>query len=401
MRVALFTETYLPHINGVVTHVKILKEGLEQLGHQVLVVTADSNTHRHYISKGVLHCPALSSKKFYGYSLAKPISTTRLRYVQDFAPDIIHIHNEFGIGFSGMVCAKILKVPLVYTLHTMYDDYIYYVAPKLLVNTTKEISHKYMKFFAIQANAVTGPSKKCEEYFRLTGVDKDINVIPNAVEMDTFAPRNFDEQTKAELRLKHGIKPDAMVACFVGRLGREKSVDVLLDYWAHAVKPEDDITLLVIGDGPVKEELEEQAKRLGITGMVTFAGKVPHEELPPYYAICDVYVTASLSDTNSISMLEGMCSGLPVLQRTDPLNADQVREGDNGYVFDNAVQMAEKLMRIRVMGKEELGRFKQAVTASIRNSGAKTLAQNTLNVYEKALNKNEIAQKRHLALKKR
>ncbi|MEG0541532.1 MAG: glycosyltransferase, partial [Angelakisella sp.] len=165
---ALFTETYLPHINGVVTHVKILKEGLEQLGHQVLIVTADSHTHRHYLEDGVLHCPALTSKKFYGYSIAKPISRARLKFVERFSPDIIHIHNEFGIGFSGMLCAKLLKVPLVYTLHTMYDDYIYYVAPKLLLNTTTQISHKYMKFFAVHANAVTGPSKKCEEYFRLT-----------------------------------------------------------------------------------------------------------------------------------------------------------------------------------------------------------------------------------------
>ncbi|MEG0854155.1 MAG: glycosyltransferase [Angelakisella sp.] len=390
---ALFTETYLPHINGVVTHVKILKEGLEQLGHQVLIVTADSHTHRHYLEDGVLHCPALTSKKFYGYSIAKPISRARLKFVERFSPDIIHIHNEFGIGFSGMLCAKLLKVPLVYTLHTMYDDYIYYVAPKLLLNTTTQISHKYMKFFAVHANAVTGPSKKCEEYFRLTGVDKDVNVIPNAVEMDQFAPKNFDDETKAALRLRHGIKPDAMLACFVGRLGREKSVDVLLDYWAQSITPADNITLLVIGEGPVRAELMEQAEKLGISDMVIFTGKVPHDELPPYYAISDVYVTASLSDTNSISMLEGMCSGLPVLQRTDPLNADQVREGDNGFVFDDAAQFGDKLRRIREMAPEDMVQFRHAVTESIRNSGARTLAQNTLNVYEKVLGKVETSKK--------
>lgn len=395
MRVALFTETYLPHINGVVTHVKILKEGLEQLGHQVLVVTADSHTHRHYIEDGVLHCPALTSKKFYGYSVAKPISRTRLKFVEQFSPDIIHIHNEFGIGFSGVMCAKLLKVPLVYTLHTMYDDYIYYVAPKLLVNTTTEISHKYMKFFAVQANAVTGPSKKCEEYFKLTGIDKDVNVIPNAVEMEQFSPKNFDDATKSAIRVKHGLRADTMVACFVGRLGREKSVHVLLDYWKEAIKPEDNITLMIIGEGPVREELMQQAQELGISDMVVFTGKVPHEDLPPYYAISDVYVTASLSDTNSISMLEGMCSGLPVLQRTDPLNADQVRDGDNGFVFDNAEQFGEKLRNIREMTPEHMAEFKHSVTESIRNSGARTLAQNTLNVYEKVLCKSGVKDKKN------
>ncbi len=132
MRIALFTETYLPYINGVVTHVKLLREGLEKLGHTVLVVTSDPNTHHHYIEDGVLHCPAVKLKKIYGYGLASPYSHTRTKLLEEFHPDIIHIHTEFSMGISGIHIAHKLKVPLVYTLHTMYDDYVYYVAPKHL-----------------------------------------------------------------------------------------------------------------------------------------------------------------------------------------------------------------------------------------------------------------------------
>ena len=117
--------------------------------------------------------------------------------------------------------------------------------------------------------------------------------------------------------------------------------------------------------------------------MVTFTGKVAHEDLPPYYALCDVYITASLSDTNSISMLEGMCSGLPVLQRTDPLNADQVRDGKNGFNFDSPEEMADKLREIKTMDPDVMQRFKESVIDSIRNSGAKDLANHTLAVYNK------------------
>lgn len=162
MRIALFTETYLPHINGVVTHVKALKDGLEAMGHSVLVVTANSKTRKHYIKNNVLYCPALkASKRFYNFDLAPALSRTRLRFLRDFNPDIIHIHNEFGIGLSGIAIAKTLRVPLVYTLHTMYDEYIYYVAPAPLVGITTRISHKYFRIFAKSANAVTGPSVKC------------------------------------------------------------------------------------------------------------------------------------------------------------------------------------------------------------------------------------------------
>lgn len=381
MRIALFTETYLPQINGVVTHVKILKEGLEKLGNQVLVVTADYNTHRHYIKDNVLHCPAKRLRRIYNNGIATPISEKRLKFIKDFNPDVIHIHNEFGIGVSGIMAAKILHKPLVYTLHTMYDEYIYYIAPPRLVNMVTKFSHRYVKLLAKNASALTGPSEKCAVYFKHAGVDKNVNVIPNSVELEQFKHENISEEAKKAFRTKYGISDDMMLACFVGRLGREKSVDVVLDNWAKCITPEDKIHLLVIGDGPCKAELEEQAKKLNINDMITFAGAVQHNELPPYLASCDVYVTASLSDTNSISMLEGMATGLPVLQRLDPLNADQVREGENGFVFDSAESMAEKLREVKNKTPEELDILKRSVMASVKRSGAEDLANYMLNVY--------------------
>ena len=132
MRIALFTETYLPQINGVVTHVKTLKDGLERLGHEVMVVTADSSTSRHYLQGDVLYCPATRLKRLYNYCAALPISNTRLRYIRRFNPDVIHIHTEFGVGISGVVAAKILNIPLEYTLHNMLDEYFYLIVPYTL-----------------------------------------------------------------------------------------------------------------------------------------------------------------------------------------------------------------------------------------------------------------------------
>ena len=172
-----------------------------------------------------------------------------------------------------------------------------------------------------------------------------------------------------------------MLACFVGRLGKEKSVDVLLDYWAKEIRPEDNIHLMVICDVPVRNELEQQARDLGIDSMVLFTGAVPHTELPPYLAVCDVYVTASLSDTNSISMLEGEAAGLPVLQRLDPINANQVIEGDNGFLFNSPEELGAKLRKIRGMNREELLELKGRVTRFVKDSGAENLANYTLSVY--------------------
>ena len=381
MRIAIFTETYLPQINGVVTHIKILKEGLEALGHTVLIVTADSKAHTHYLKDNVLHCPAHNLKRIYNLDLASPVSRTRLKYLREFRPDIIHVHNEFSIGLSGMAIAKILKVPLVYTLHTMYDDYIYYIAPKPLIPLTKKLSHRYFRMFPQNAAVVTGPSKKCQEYTYEIGSDKTVEVIPNPVELDAFAPQTSTPQQRAQIREQYHIPQDATVACFVGRLGREKSVDVLLRFWAQEMKPQDNMRLLIIGDGPEKEPLQQLAQQLGITDTVIFTGKVLHPDLPPYIHTCDIYVTASLSDTNSISMLEGMAGGLPVLQLYDELNADQVTDGVNGYMFRDAAEMGQRLRQIRDMEPEELQKLKTSVIQSVKNSGAQTLANYIQTIY--------------------
>ncbi len=382
MKVALFAETYLPYINGVVTHVKLLKEGLEKLGHEVLVVTADPKTHRHYIQNGVLHCPAKAFKRFYDYGIAMPLSHKRLKMIADFDPDIIHLHQEFSIGISAAHIAKKLNKPLVYTLHTMYDDYIYYVAPKPLIPFVTKLSHQYFRLFAKRANAITGPSKKCDEYIKNDcKMDKDVVVIPNPVELDKFAPENITEEDKRAFRHKYGIQDDEMAVCFCGRIGKEKSVDVVLDYWAAKIHPEDKMKLVIIGDGPCRPELEQQAKDLGIADMVVFTGAVPNAELPPYYAACNIYITASLSDTNSISMLEAMATGLPVLQRFDKLNQGQVRNGVNGYIFFDADDMYRELKEFQKKSPQEVERLRSSVRESVKQAGSENLANYLLGVY--------------------
>lgn len=386
MRIALFTETYLPSINGVVTHVKTLKEGLEALGHTVLVVTADSRVNNHVIADDVMYCPAVKLKKIYNYDIAPPISKERLDKIKCFAPDIIHIHNEFGVGISGVLIARTLKVPLVYTLHTMYDDYVYYVAKtKGFGKIVTSASHLYAKMLASTASAITGPSPKVSEYFKACGVKKPVHVIPNSVELDVFKPENVDRNDAVRMRRKFGFADDDMVFCFCGRLGKEKNVTLLLEYWAKNVRPEDKIKLFILGDGPLHEQHCKEADELGISDMVKFAGRVEHPDLPVYYACCDAYITASLSDTCSISMLEGMAMHLPVLSLKDDLNVGQVKDGINGYNFTDADSMYELLKKLRDMPKDELAEFGRQTRESIKTSGAVRLANDLLDVYKEAI----------------
>lgn len=386
MRVALFTEVYLPAVNGVVTHVKTLKEGLELLGHEAVIVTADSNVKKTRTDGDIIYCPAIKLEKLYGYDVASPISADRLKAIKDFDPDIIHIHNEFGIGISGAMMARQLKIPLVYTMHTMYDDYVYYVANnEHLRELLTTVTHRYARILARAASAITGPSKKVENYFRRCGVYKPVTIIPNSVEVETFNRDAIDRQKIAEVREKYGFSADDMVFCFCGRMGQEKNIETLLDFWAKNVKEDDGMKLLLIGGGPQLEEFSAHADKLGVNNTVKFTDRIEHCNIPPYYAACDCYITASLTECHSISMMEGMATGMPVLTIRDELNADQIKEGVNGFYFRNADEMYEHMKKLRQMPKEELEKLQRQSRETTVASGAQTIADHLLAVYEQAI----------------
>jgi 1,2-diacylglycerol 3-alpha-glucosyltransferase len=372
------------------THIKTLRDGLQEQGHEVLIVTADKNCKRHYVKDGILHCPALEIKRFCGVEAAAPYSYTRFKLLEDFNPDIIHIHHEFGIGLSGVMAAKLYKKPLVYTLHTAYDQYIYYVAPKIFQKAAATTSHQYMKIIANAANALTGPSDKCGEYFKQIGVkNKDVHLIPNSADLELFDYQKFSDAEKSKLRKKLKINSDEMVVIFAGRIAQEKSIDVLLEYFAEFFTPADKIRLSIVGDGPEKKKLEKLTNTLKIEEMITFTGLVKHNEMPIYYSLSDVFATASLSEMNSISMLEAMASGLMVLQRYDRVNAKQIQSGINGHLFKTGKEAAKHLKQIKKMSKTELKNTKKRVRATVTDRGPGDLAVYMLGVYEEAIVKSK------------
>ncbi len=387
MKIAIFVETYLPYLNGVVTHVKILREGLIKNGHEVLIVTADKRVKEHVIEDGVLRCPAIEVKRLYGYGISSPISGTVKKMIKDFDPDIVHIQQEFGIGLAGIRASRDLNVPLVYTLHTMYDDYIYYIAPRPLTDVAKHISRNYISFIARRADIITGPSKKCADYLESTGVHRKVYVIPNSVELENYTDDATTPEQRAEIRCKYGIPENAFVACFCGRIGKEKGVDNLLRLWKRKASHLDNAYLLIIGNGPEFDELVELSQSLGISDRVIFTGAVPHDKIPPYYACANIYVTASLSEMYSISMLEAQASGLPVVQLLDPENADQIKVGVNGYLFETEDQFGEIIDMLYHLNDEQRKALKNTVRESIQDRSSDSIAKYLLELYQKAINK--------------
>ncbi len=391
MKIALLSETYFPYMNGVTTHVKTLKDGLTALGHEVLVVTCSPTAKKHYIKDGVLYCPAKAIKSIYGFGVSYPYSKTRLNILKDFNPDIIHVHTEFSMGLFGIWAAKKLKKTLVYTLHTAYDDYVYYVMPKVLARMVGgKVLDKFLGFYAGRSKAIVGPSPKCFEYIKKSSHRKKVRILPNSVEMTLFDPTKVDETKVDEVRKSLNIPKDAFVACFVGRMGTEKSVDVTLKFLSNTLKKDDNIYFVAIGDGPDLENLKKQAIDLNLQDKVRFTGKVEHDKLPIYYAMSKLYLTSSLTEMNSISMLEAMAMGLPVLQRMDEVNKDQIVEGKNGYIFFNQDDMYKHLKRLSKYSDDEYKKIKFEVEETVSQKDEQGIAQKELEVYKKAMERGRL-----------
>lgn len=386
MNIAIFTETYYPFISGVVTHIETLKNGLEKNGHNVLIVTLNPDIPENYIEEGILHSPAHPLKGIYGYGVANPWSRKRFEMVRDFHPDLIHIHTEFSLGIAGLHYAKKLHVPVVYTLHTMYDDYLGYITPgKRTERMIRPLAHFYERKFAGKTTEIIGPSKKVEEFMRRCHVHKAVNLIPNTVNLDAFREENVDPEKVLSLRKELGIGEEDVSLCFVGRLGKEKSVDVLIDFFAENFRNDPKYRLFLIGKGPEEEELADQIRSLGMENQIRLLGYIEHDDLPPYYRAFDLYATASTSEMNSISMLEAMASGLYILQRLDVYNRDQIESGVNGDIFETSEEFGKLVREEGTMTLEKRRRRHDGVVAYTMHYGVEEFITSVLKVYEKAI----------------
>ena len=386
MKIALFSDTYVPEINGVATHVFALKEALESLGHDVLVVTTNPKDKKIDQESGVLHCPSIKLKRIYGYGLSMPLNIKQYQIIKRFNPDVIHIHTEFGIGLFGVLVSKMLKRPVIYTLHTIYDDYMYYVMPKPLIKTGKRIFYNYIRSLYKRATIITGPSPKSHEYLINAGLRRNIEIIPNPVDVDRFSIQNVSADDIARIRKIYNIANNAFVGCIVSRIGKEKSIDLLINYIEKYSKINKNFRFLIVGDGPAKKDLEEQVKNLKISDIVIFTGKIPNNKLLPYYAACDIFLTASLTDTNSISMLEAMSMGLPVIQREDPINKGQIIENINGFIFNDESSFIQKLNSVYNMSRDERLKLKNKVRNSVIIGNTKNnMAIRVIKVYKHAI----------------
>lgn len=385
MRIGIFTDTYTPDINGVVSSIVTLQKELEKNGHDVFIIT----NHKAMTMKregNVLRLPGLELKWLYGYKLSTPYHFSARDEVKKMNLDVIHVHTEFGVGMFGRTVAKYLNIPVVTTYHTMYEDYTHYINRfdiEEVEKVSKKVVGSFSRLISDNAQAVISPSEKTKETLLKYGVKTPIYIIPTGLNFDKFNPDHIDPQEVQEIRRQYGIAEDDKVITYVGRIAQEKSIDIPIQGFRYVEDPK--IKLMIVGGGPQLEELKQMAASYHIEDKIIFTDKKTRDEVPAYYACADCFVSASLTETQGMTYIEALACGLPVFARPDEVLEDLVIEGDSGFLFDDPKEFAEKLTAYMNLTQEEKDGFCERARQKIVKYDSKVFYSKVLSVYYQAI----------------
>ena len=347
MKIGIFTDAYNPVTSGVVTSINMIEQEMKKRGHQVYVFTTSKSVQPNenqtlYMLNSI---PLLIAKQyknriatFYSREIAKQIKELNL--------DIVHTQSEFSLGAFGKIISRKYDIPFIHTYHTMWEDYVHYITPIKGRNIyLKRLVRKFSRGFLRKAECVITPSNKTAKYlkYKCNVKNKPIYVIPTGIDIKPFAKSNFTLEEKNKLKMSLGIKPEEKVILFLGRVATEKSIDVIMNIMPSIFNEYSNCKFLIVGDGPSKKDLQEQAKKLNIQDNVIFTGKVPYNDVPKYYNLGDVFVNASLTETQGLTFIEAMAAGIPVVAKYAPNLSEYIKNGKNGILvkrnddFKNAI----------------------------------------------------------------
>lgn len=351
MKIGIFTDTYNPTVSGVVTSINMIEQEMKKRGHEVYVFAPSKSIQPNdnqslYMLKSM---PLLVARQ-YKNRLAAFYSRDIAKKIKEIGLDIVHTQSEFSVGLFGKIISRKFDIPFIHTYHTMWEDYLHYIIP---VKGTRNIYPKRFartlsRTFARKAECIITPSKKTEKYlkYKCKIKNKPIYIIPTGIDIEPFNSNNFSKEDRDNLKEKLGIKKDEKVILFLGRIGEEKSIDVIMENMPTIFKTIKNAKFLIVGDGPSKEPLEEQAKSLNISDKVIFTGKVPWNEVPKYYNLGDVFVNASLTETQGLTFIEAMAAGIPIVAKYAPNLTEFITNNKNGILVKKNADFSKAIINV-------------------------------------------------------
>ncbi|MCL1805573.1 MAG: glycosyltransferase family 4 protein [Clostridiales bacterium] len=388
MRVGIFADTYYPQINGLATSVLMLNHYLRARGHRVFIFTTtdpDARQDEEDIYR-LPSMPFLAERRmgvFYHPRLA--------RLVRGLELDIVHTHSEFALGVFGRYMARELNLPVVHTMHTVYEDYTHYLTKwvPMLDGFTRVVARKLTAEFCNSAGQVIVPTVKMKDMLRSYGVRGEAAVIPSGIDLERFKPGYYSPEEIRRARGELGISPEDKVLLYLGRIAEEKNIQELLYGLKDYLLARQDMKFVLVGDGKDRPRLEGLTAALGMADKTIFAGVKPWDEIGKYYQIGDVFVNSSRSEAQGLTYIEAMAAGLPVAARADRCLEGILQDGVNGYAFEDQAGLVGALDKILAddAARQDLS---LGAMATAEEFSAAVYADRVAAVYERLLERGRI-----------
>lgn len=390
MRVGIFTESYPPLVNGVSTSILMLENALTKLGHEVFIITVSDNKKEYTFEKDghILRLPSTNLANCYDYKMTSVYPIKAVNMIKKMNLDVIHSNVEFTVGIFARIVSEQLSIPLVHTYHTNWEDYTHYITKnkKVLDDICKKLLKYLVVFFEDKTvTELIVPSNKIYNLFKdKYKFTKNIHIIQTGIETNKFYKENFDTKKIANLKKKYGIKRKDFVVMTVSRLAKEKNVDKIISNHKKLLEKYPNMKLLIVGDGPDTEKLKEECRNLNIEKSVIFTGKIPLDEIPIYYQLGNVFVTASKSETQGLTVVEAISSSLPVVAVLDDSFVNSVIEDFNGYVFETDEKYIDSISKL-YSDKDLYNRLSNQSRILSSDFSSEYFALKVLKVYEIAI----------------
>lgn len=390
MRVGIFTESYPPLVNGVSTSILMLEHALTKLGHEVFIITVSDNKKDYVLENNghILRLPSVNLANCYDYKMTSVYPIKAVNMIKKMNLDVIHSNVEFTVGIFARVVSEQLSIPLVHTYHTNWEDYTHYITKnkKILDDICKKLLKYLVVFFEDKTvTELIVPSNKIYNLFKdKYKFTKNIHIIQTGIETSKFYKENFNQKDINNLKKKLGIKKKDFVVMTVSRLAKEKSVDRIINNHKELVKKYSNMKLLIVGDGPDIDKLKDEAKSLGVSDSVIFTGKVPLSDIPIYYQLGNVFVTASKSETQGLTVVEAISSSLPIVAVKDDSFVNSVIEDFNGFVFTDDEKYINSISKL-YEDKDLYNRLSNQSRLLSEDFSSEYFALKVLKVYETAI----------------
>lgn len=331
MRIGLFTDTYFPQVSGVATSIRTLKTELEKLGHTVFIFTTTDKDVNRYEDWQIIRIPSVPFFAFKDRRIAYRGFSTALEIARQYQLDIIHTQTEFSLGLLGVWIAKELRIPVVHTYHTQYEDYVRYIAKGMVIRPSMV---KYIvRGFMSDLDGVICPSEIVYDLLMKYKVKVEKRVIPTGIELAKFERPEITSENIADFRDKLGIAKDETMLLSLSRVSYEKNIQAILAALPAVLEENPDVKLVVAGDGPYLSDLKAQAKRLNIIDVVIFTGMIAPSETALYYKAADFFISASTSETQGLTYLESLASGTPIIAHGNPYLDNVINDKMFGMLY--------------------------------------------------------------------